>query len=146
MRRACSRELHVYTMSLCIVQTTNNGILFDSQDPYKHFDSKHLGFPPQKQLIVPPPVKTCIEYAPLLQENVFLSIIKNALLSKKSIYADSSITGFGVEPQRGFQDRASPVPPLQILLKKIFKLALHSLHVYAIFTKNFDVHTHQYLC
>ena len=40
-------------MNLCIIHIPNIEILFDFQDPYKHFDIKKLEFHPQKQLIAP---------------------------------------------------------------------------------------------
>ena len=85
-------------MNLSIIHTANIGILIDSLGPYKYFDIKNLEFHPQKIANRPPPKPKKKCNAPPSWENVLLS----ALLSRKSIHAVGSITGFRVEPQRGF--------------------------------------------
>ena len=81
-------------------------------------------------------------------------------MSRKSIHADKSKTGFGAEPQRGIGGQSTPLQNFLIILfasedmqtghspfKFTFQvqLLLRSLPVYATFIKILNVHTHQYL-
>ena len=84
---------------------------------------------PKKQLIVSPPqtTKKCIEYAPLFWENL--------LLSRKSIHAAGSNTGFGAEPQRGVGGAEPPHCKTFWLFTYQVQL-LRSHHVYDIYKVN----------
>ena len=71
-------------MNFCIIHTPNIEILFNFQDPYKHFDMKNLEFHLQKATNHPPlPKKNCIEYSPLSWEIVLLAIIIKYIIEQE---------------------------------------------------------------